>query len=142
MDMLENQSPRAAGAAVALGIGTGGASLVGASALLGQFGLALGSAAAAHLLIQMITNRTLPAGRVFTLPLAMIAGLTGCIAVLSARTPWYALAILACIPIVARLAPLHAQSVRIQSLLLTPLTFACAGGAVYLTWRVAGDIPF
>ncbi|OFZ66411.1 MAG: hypothetical protein A2V79_01495 [Betaproteobacteria bacterium RBG_16_56_24] len=142
MDMLENQSPRAAAAATALGIGTGGAALVGASALLGQFGLALGSAAAAHLLIQMTTNRTLPAGRMFTLPLAMIAGLTGCIAVLSARTPWYALAILACIPIVARLAPLRAQSVRIQSLLLTLLTFACAGGAVYLTWRVAGDVPF
>lgn len=142
MDMLENQSPRAAGAATALGIGTGGAALVGASALLGQFGLALGSAAAAHLLIQMITNRTLPAGRVFTLPLAMIAGLTGCIAVLSARIPWYALAILACIPIIARLAPLPGNSVRIQSLLPTLLAFACAGGAVYLTWRVAGDVPF
>lgn len=142
MDMLENQSPRAAVAAAALGIGTGGAALVGASALLGQFGLALGSAAAAHLLIQMITNRMLPAGRIFTLPLAIVAGLTGCIAVLSARLPWYALAILTCIPIVARLAPLHAQPVRTQILLLTLLTFACAGGAVYLTWRVAGDVPF
>ena len=142
MDTLENSSLRAASAATTLGIGTGGAALVGASASLGQFGLALGSAAAAHLLIQMITNQTLPAGRVFTLPLAMIAGLTGCVAVLSARLPWYAMIILACIPIVARLVPLPILSVRKQGILLTLLTSAFAGGAIYVAWRVAGDVPF
>ena len=142
MDMLEHDTPRAASAATALGIGTGGAALVGASALLGQFGLALGSAAAAHLLIQMISNKTLPASRVFTLPLAMIAGLTGCVAVLSARMPWYALAVLVFIPVVVRIVPLHKQSVRIQGLLYTLLAYTFAGGAIYLTWRVAGDVPF
>lgn len=143
MDKLLDQEPlRAASAATALGIGTGGAALVGASALLGQFGLAIGSAAAAHLLIQMLTNQALTTGRVFTLPLALIAGLTGCIAVLSARLPWYALIILAGIPLAARLVPLPGSSVRVQSLLLVLLTFAFAGGAIYVTWRVAGNVPF
>jgi hypothetical protein len=142
MDKLENDSLRAASAATALGIGTGAAALVGASALLGQFGLALGSAAAAHLLIQMISNQPLPAGRTFTLPLALIAGLTGCIAVLSARLPWYSLPILAAIPLVAWLIPLPRQSPRIQGLLLTLLTFVIAGSAIFVTWRVAGDVPF
>lgn len=143
MDKLLDKEPlRAASAATALGIGTGGAALVGASALLGQFGLALGSAAAAHLLIQMISNQPLPTGRTFTLPLAMIAGLTGCVAVLSAQLPWYALPILAAIPLAAWLVPLPNLSVRIQSLLLAILTFAFAGGAIYVTWRVAGDVPF
>jgi hypothetical protein len=142
MDKLENDSLRASSAATALGIGTGGAALVGASALLGQFGLALGSAAAAHLLIQMISNQPLPAGRTFTLPLALIAGLTGCVAVLSAKLPWYALPILAAVPLVAWLMPLPRQSPRIQGLLLTMLTFAIAGGAIFVTWRVAGDVPF
>ena len=142
MDSIESDPLRSANAATALGIGTGGAALVGASALLGQFGLALGSAAAAHLLIQMISNRPLPAGRVFTLPLAVIAGLTGCIAVLSAQLPWYALPILAIIPIAARLVPLPNQSLRIQSLVLALPTFTIAGGAIYMTWRAAGDIPF
>jgi hypothetical protein len=142
MDKLENDSLRAAGAATALGIGTGAAALVGASALLGQFGLALGSAAAAHLLIQMISNQPLPTGRTFTLPLALIAGLTGCVAVLNARLPWYALPILAAIPLVAWLMPLPRQSQRIQGLLLVMLTFAIAGGAIFVTWRVAGDVPF
>jgi len=143
MDTLLDQEPlRAASAGTALGIGTGAAALVGASALLGQFGLAIGTAAGAHLLIQMLTNQALPAGRLFTLPLALIAGLTACIAVLSARLPWYALAILACIPLAVRLVPLPGNSVRIQSMLLVLLSFAFAGGAVYLTWRVAGNVPF
>jgi hypothetical protein len=143
MDQLsDKESLRAASAATALGIGTGGAALVGASALLGQFGLALGSAAGAHLLIQMISNQPLPTGRTFTLPLAVIAGLTGCVAVLSAQLPWYALPILAVIPFVAWLVPLPKTPIRIQSLLLTILTFVFAGGAIYVTWRVAGDVPF
>jgi hypothetical protein len=143
MDKLSDKEPlRAASAASALGIGTGGAALVGASALLGQFGLALGSAAAAHLLVQMIVNKALPTGRTFTLPLAMIAGLTGCVAVLSAQLPWYALPILAAIPFAAWFAPLPRLSVRVQSLLLSMLTFGFAVGAIYVTWRMAGDVPF
>ena len=142
MDKLLDKEPlRAASAATALSIGTGGAALVGASALLGQFGLALGSAAAAHLLIQMVSNKPLSTGRTFTLPLAVIVGLTGCVAVLSAQLPWYALPILAAIPFAAWLVPLPQSSVRIQSLLLSILTFAFAGGAIYMTWRVAGDVP-
>ena len=142
MDKLLDQEPlRAASAATALGIGTGGAALVGASALLGQFGLAIGSSAAAHLLIQMVSNRPLSTGRTFTLPLAIIAGLTGCVAVISAQLPWYALPILATIPLAAWLVPLPNSSVRIQSLVLLILTFALAAGAIYLTWRVTGDVP-
>ena len=143
MDKLSDDEPlRAASAATALGIGTGGAALVGASALLGQFGLGLGSAAGAHLLIQMISNKSLPTGRMFTLPLAMIAGLTGGLAVLSAEMPWYALPFLAAIPALCRFAPLPNRSTRIRSVLLSILAFSLAGVAIFVTWRVAGDIPF
>jgi hypothetical protein len=143
MDKLLEQEPvRAPSAAVALGFGTGVSALVGASALLGQFGLALGSAAAAHLLIQMFTNQTVSTGRVFTFPLALIAGLTGCIAVLSARLPWYVLFILAAIPLTARFVHLPGSSIRVHSLLLLVLTHVIAASAVYLTWRSAGDVPF
>jgi hypothetical protein len=142
MNRITHDSLRSAGAATALGMGTGAAALVGASALLGQFGLALGSAAAAHLLIQMISNRTLPAGQVFTLPIALLAGLVGCLAVLSADLPWYVLPVLAAIPLAAWLVPLPKQSMRIQIPVLSLLTFAIAAVAVYMTWRVAGDVPF
>ena len=142
MDKLENDPLRAASAATALGMGTGGAALVGASALLGQFGLALGSSAAALLFIHLLSNRALPAGRVFTLPLALIAGLTGCVAMLGANLPWYALPLLAAIPLAAWLMPQPRRSARIQSLLFALPTFAFAAGAIYVTWRVAGDVPF
>jgi hypothetical protein len=142
MDRLESEPMRAANAATALGIGTGAAALIGSSALLGQFGLALGAAAAAHLLIQMISNQILPAGRTFTLPVAVIAGLTGCLAVLSAQMPWYALLVLACIPLAAWLLPLFKQAVWIQSLLLGMVTSAFAFGAIYAAWRVGGNAPF
>lgn len=141
MDMLRQDSIRAASAATALGIGTGGASLIGASALLGQFGLSLGSAAAALVLIHLISNKPLPTGRVVTLPIALIAGLTGCLAVLSAKLPWYALPMLATIPLIVRLIPLNKMSVRSQTLVLLLLTFAFAVGAMYISWRIAGDVP-
>jgi len=140
MDKLENEPMRAANAATALGIGTGAAALMGASALFGQFGLAIGAAAAAHLLIQMVSNQPLPAGRTFTLPFALIAGLTGSMAVLGAQLPWYALPVLACIPLAAWLLPLFKQAVWIQSLVLALVTFGFTVGAIYVTWRTVGGI--
>jgi hypothetical protein len=140
-DGLNDASMRAGSAGMALGIGSGAAALFGASALLGQFGLALGAAAGAYLLIQMLTNSPLPCGRSYTLPLSLIAGLSGCLAVLTAELPWYALPVLAVIPVAAKI-PLPAkQGLWIQSALLSIVTLACAAGAVYLTWRVAGAPP-
>ena len=141
MDRLDKEPLRAATAATALGMGTGGAALLGASALLGQFGLAIGSAAAAHVLIQIVSKQTLPAGRTLTLPVALITGLTGCLAVLSAQLPWYTLIVLACIPLAAWLLPLPNKPPLIQSLLLALLTGTLAAAAIYLTWRVAGGLP-
>jgi len=60
------------------------------------------------LLVQMLTNSSLPCGRSYTLPLSLIAGLSGCLAVLTAQLPWYALPVLAVIP-VAALIPLPAK---------------------------------
>jgi hypothetical protein len=56
--------------------------------------------------------------------------------------PWYSLSILAAIPVTAWLVPLPKQSLRIQIVLLALLTFGIAGGAVFATWRAAGDVPF
>jgi hypothetical protein len=142
MDRLAHQPLRAAGAATALGIGTGASALIGASALLGQFGLAIGSAAIANLLLIFITNRPLPVGRTFTLPLTIIVALTGCLAVLSASLPWYVLPFLAIIPATALLMPLPGNSLRIQSVLLTIVTFIPAGITIFLSWQSAGNILY
>ena len=140
-DGLNDAPVRAGSAGFGLGVGTGAAALFGASALLGQFGLALGAAAGAYLLIQMLTNTPLPCGRIFTLPLSLTAGLTGCLAVLTAQLPWYALPVLAAIPLAAKIPVPVKGALWLQSVLLSVVTLACAAGAVYLTWRVAGAPP-
>ncbi|MBL0038112.1 MAG: hypothetical protein IPP36_05200 [Nitrosomonadales bacterium] len=142
MDTLHETPVRAGSAGMALGLGTGGSALLGASALLGQFGLALGAAASAYLLLQTITNSRLPCGRSFTLPLSLIAGLTGCLAVLTAQLPWYALPVLAAIPLAAKIPVSEKMGLWLQSLLLSIATLTCAAGAIYLTWYVAGAPPF
>lgn len=142
MDTLHESPVRAGSAGMALGLGTGGSALLGASALLGQFGLALGAAASAYLLLQAISNSRLPCGRSFTLPLSLIAGLTGCLAVLTAQLPWYALPVLAGIPLVAKIPVSEKTGLWLQSLLLSIATLACAAGAIYITWYVAGAPPF
>ena len=142
MDTLHGSPVRAGSAGMALGLGTGGCALFGASALLGQFGLALGAAASAYLLLQAVSNSRLPCGRSFTLPLSFIAGLIGCLAVLTARMPWYALPVLAVIPPAAKIPVSEKMGLWLQSLLLSIATLSCAAGALYLTWRVAGAPPF
>ena len=141
MDTIHESPIRAGSAGMALGVGTGGSALLGASALLGQFGMALGAAASAFLLLQTVFNQKMPGGRVFTLPLSLICGLTGGLAVLTARLPWYALIVLAVIPLAAKIPIPDKRGIRLQSLSLSALTLTCATGAIYLTWRVAGAPP-
>lgn len=142
MDKLNGEPVRAGSVGLALGLGTGMTALLGGSALLGMYGLSLGAAAGAYLLIQMITNSRLPCGHAYTLPLALIAGLTGSLAVLTTLMPWYALIALAAIPAVGLFTPASERAgLWVQSALLSAATLACAAGAAYLTWRVAGAPP-
>jgi len=142
MDTLQQSPVRVASAGMALGFGTGLATLIGASALLGQLGLALGSAASAYLVIMSLTNRPLPAGRSLTLPLSLIVGLLGCVGVLAALLPWYCLPVLALIPIITKLPVSEKYAVWLQSTLFTVATLSCAAVAVYLSWRANGLPPF
>lgn len=141
MDGLHVTPVRAASAGLGLGIGTGGAALFGASALFGQYGMALGAASGAYLLIQMVSSKSLSCGRTFTLPLSLIAGLTGCLAVLTAQLPWHVLPVLAVIPLAAQVPLPTKHGLWLQSVLLSIVTLSCAVGAVYLTWRVTGAPP-
>lgn len=138
MDYLEYTPVRAGSAGLSLALGTGLVGLAGDAALPGMFGLSLAAGAGAYLLIQIITNSDLPGGRSLTLPLALISGLSGALAVLSARLPWYTLLPLAAIPLLARLPVSDRSAVWLQALALLGATLACAAAAVYLT----GHLPF
>lgn len=140
-DGLRERPVAAANTGIALGLGTGLAAFAAAAPLPGLFGLALGAAALAYLSIQLITNSALPCGRSFTLPLALIAGLSSCLALVAAQQPWYSLLALGAIPLAAHV-PLPAKwSIRLQALVLFLLTAAVAAAAVYLTWK-KGEVLF
>jgi hypothetical protein len=142
MDDLQESPVRAGSAGMALGLGSGAALLIAGSSLLGKYDLAIGSAAFAYLFIMFVSNSHLPCGRSFTLPLALIAGLTGCLAVLGGRLPWYALAVLAAIPLAAKLPVSDRSPVWVQATLLSAATLACALAAAYLSWRINGWSAF
>lgn len=140
-DLLHNDSVRAGSAGLGLGIGVGGAALFAGSALLGQLSLALGAAAGAYLLIQMLANSPLPGGRLLTLPSALIPALCVSLAALTTPLPWYVLPVIATIPVAAQVPVPAKAAVWLQCILTSLATLLCAGVAVYLTWRVAGAPP-
>jgi len=89
---------RAGAAGLALGLGAGAGAILGASALIGQYGIALGAASGGFILVVMAFGRGVAAGAAFTLSVSVTAGLLALGAVLLAKFPWYAAAVLALAP--------------------------------------------
>lgn len=141
MDGLGDKPVRAGAAGWALGIGTGGSALLGASALLGQLGLAIGVAAGAYLLIQMLSGQKLSCGRTYTLALSLLCGLLGAAALVLAKLPWYCLPILAAIPLAAYIPVSDRLALWLQAVILSILTGTVGAGAIVLMWREAGGLP-
>ncbi len=142
MDKLEYTPVRAASAGVSLALGAAATLLLAGITLLGKFDLAVGAAAFAYLFIMFVSNSHLPCGRSFTLPLALIAALSACLAVLTTKLPWYTLAIIAAIPPLARLPVADNSPVWVQATLLTCATLAGALAAAYTGWSIYGFAAF
>lgn len=98
-------SLRAAVIGACLGWGSGVLALLGASALLAQLGLALGSASAAVALVQMIRGREAPIGWTVVVPVAVAAPIIGVLASATGELRWYCLLPLPFAPLVARFVP-------------------------------------
>ena len=141
-DKLRDKSVRAGSAGLGLGLGMGVSILFGGYISLGVYGIALGAASGAFLLIQMVTNKRIACGPAFSLPLSLVTGLGGIYGVLAVQTPWYVLAVLAAIPLAALHVPVADKFHNaVQAVLLSAATLALAGVAVFLTWRVTGSPP-
>jgi hypothetical protein len=82
---------RASVIGVALGWGSGALAVLGASALLGQLGIAIGTACAAVALAQMVRGAAAPAGWTVVLPAAVGAPLIGVLAVATGELKAYLL---------------------------------------------------
>lgn len=140
MESLRSKPVQAASTAVALGLGTGLVVLLGASALLGELGLAIGAAAGALWILVTFTRKT-ELGSLAMLPAGVLSGLIGIGGHVYAKVPWYSLAVLALVPVCARV-PLSSKWPRwLQALVSMMLASAPAGLAVWLVWRIAGGVP-
>jgi hypothetical protein len=82
---------RASIAGACLGWGNGALAVLGASALLGQLGVALGTACAAVALVQMLRGQEAPAGWTVALPAAVGAALVGVLACATGELRWHLL---------------------------------------------------
>lgn len=132
---LAVQPVRAGAAALMLGLGTGVSAILGASALLGLYGIAIGAGAGAFVLVQMLTGRRLAAGATLTLSASLAAGLVAAAALVLAQLPWYGLVVLGFIPLAARLPASDRLPVWAQALLVSGYGFATASVAFVLTWQ-------
>jgi len=131
---LSDKPVRAGAAALMLGLGAGISAILGASALLGLYGIALGAGAGAFLLWQMMTGQRLAAGATFTVSAAVAAGLVAAAALVLAKVPWQALVALGAIPLAVRLPAPDLLPVWLQAFIVSAYGLAAAFVAFVLTW--------
>jgi len=137
---LQDQAVRAGSAGLFLGLGTGAGAVIGASALLGQYGLALGAACGSFLLLAMILGKRVFAGATFTLGASVAAALIAAGAMVLARLPWTSLVAIALIPLAVRLPLPEKSPAWIQAVVASLYALAPAAGACALAWQSARTV--
>ena len=132
---LRDDSVRAGAASFALGLGTGVAAVFAASATLGLYAMALGTASSAFLLVQMLAGRRTYAGITFTLTSGLLAGLLGAATFYLAQLPWHALAVMALVPLAARVPVPARWPVWGQVIAISIPALAVAAVSCFLAWQ-------
>jgi hypothetical protein len=125
---LHANSVRGGAAGLGLGFGVGFAALMGATPWYTQLGLALGAASGGFLLVQMLLGR-IDAGLVFCLAAGVQGALLAAAALLFGNLGWTALAVLAAVPLAARLPLPMRWPVWAQVMLASLYTLACGAAA-------------
>ncbi|MSQ73812.1 MAG: hypothetical protein EXR27_21450 [Betaproteobacteria bacterium] len=138
---LAGQPVRAGSAGLALGLGAGGASILGASALFGQYGIAVGAGSGAFLLVLMILNRKHAAGSTLVLPVALACGLLASGTVILAQLQWYAALILALVPLAVRIPGPERAGVWLQAIVYSLYGFVVVAGSFAVAWYASRGVP-
>ena len=144
---LRKKPWRISSAALFIAAGTGIAALFGASALLGQLASALAAAIAGLLIIGLIfsssaANKVGNVGAAMAMPVAVLSSLIGLSASVYAQLPWYSLAFLAAIPLLAYI-PLSARNPWRQVLIMMLVFTPAVSATVFIAWESGGgDFPF
>lgn len=138
---LREDAVRAGAAGLGLGLGAGVAAVFAASALLGLYGMGLGAASGAVLLVQMVSGRRMQAGLTYALTFGVLGALVAAAALVLARLGWTELAILALVPLAARIPAPAKWPVWGQSVLISFYTLACGAAACIVAWFTSRGSP-
>ncbi len=134
---LHTEPLRAGSTGLALGLGTGIGAILGATALFGLLGTALAAGSGGFLLVAMIYGKRAAGGATLALSVSVISALIGASALVLANSPWWSLALLALIPLAARLpVPEHAPA-WLQAIVVSLYTLAVAAAYCVLAWKFA-----
>ena len=139
----KNISSVASSASIAAaGFGVGGAALLGASALLGQMGIAIGSAAFGILAMSVLTKKSGQASYLATSVAGMGLGLIVGAAIIYAKLPWYTSFAFMTIPVLARIGLSNDQSVFLKAVIWFGICMVPAALAIFLSWNAAGPAMY
>jgi len=130
---LQQDSARAGANGLMLGLGAGVSAVLGGSALIGQYGMALGAACGGFIVLLWILGPRVGAGHALTLSTSVLSALLASGAVLLAQLSPVAVAPLALVPLAARL-PLSRAPLWMQPVLAAVYTGVPAAGACALAW--------
>jgi len=133
---LQHDSARAGVNGLMLGLGAGVSAVFGASALIGQYGMALGAACGGFIVLLWILGPRVGAGHALTLTTSVLAALLAAGAVLLAQLHPLAVVLLAFVPLAARL-PLSRAPLWMQPVLAGVYTAVPAAGACVVAWLAA-----
>jgi hypothetical protein len=138
---LHDDPVRAGAAGVSLGLGSGITAVIGASALLGQYGMALGAASGAFVLMVMVLGRKVAAGATLTLTASVVAGLVCIGGMLLAQVPWTAAVAIMMVPVLVRIPLPERAPVWLQCMVATAYGLFMAGIACALAWLASRATP-
>jgi hypothetical protein len=138
---LREDGVRAGAAGLGLGLGVGAAAVFAASALLGLYGMGLGAACGAILLVQMIAGRRVPTGLTLALTFGALGALVAAAALVQANLGWTELLLFALVPLAARIPAPAKWPVWGQAVLISTYTLGCAAAACAVAWFAARGTP-
>jgi hypothetical protein len=130
---LQHDPVRAGANGLMLGLGAGVCAVLGASALIGQYGMALGAACGGFIVLQWVLGPRVGAGHALTLTTSGLAALLALGAALLAQLSPVAIGALALVPVAARL-PVPRGPLWMQSVLASVYSGVPAAAAGVLAW--------
>ena len=140
---LSSHPAKLHGAGFSMLLGTGLAAMVGASALLGQLALSMATASAAILLVWVLVGgaagSSQPNRYITAFPYALAPALFGLAAVIFARVPWYALILLASIPLAIQSIPGKPDSRFLAALAGSLPGLLIAFAVAYWIWQTGSS---